>query len=59
MANDFFTGPIGSSLDGADLSYFVSGIVAAVIYLAMRRAFAPRDHLSSPADRHVPSRLQK
>ena len=59
MANDFYTGPIGASLDGADLSYFVSGIVAAVIYLAMRRTFAPRDPLSSPVDRNVASRLHK
>lgn len=42
MANDFYTGPIGADLAGADLSYFVSGIVAAVVYLAARRRFAPR-----------------
>jgi nucleobase:cation symporter-1, NCS1 family len=56
MANDFYTGPIGSSLGGADLSYFVSGIVAALIYLAARR-FAPRrDHLS-PVGRVDASRV--
>jgi NCS1 family nucleobase:cation symporter-1 len=47
MANDFYTGPIGSSLDGADVSYFVSGIAAAVIYLVARRRFAPRNAHSS------------
>jgi NCS1 family nucleobase:cation symporter-1 len=47
MANDFYTGPIGSSLDGADVSYFVSGIAAAVIYLVARRRFAPRNPHSS------------
>jgi hypothetical protein len=63
MANDFYTGPIGSSLDGADLSYFVSGIVAALIYPVARRGFAPRrDYLSSvgrPADCNETSRSQK
>lgn len=47
MANDFYTGPIGSSLGGADVSYFVSGIVAALIYLAARHRFAPRSANSS------------
>ncbi|MBN3453906.1 cytosine permease [Mycobacterium sp. DSM 3803] len=42
MANDFYTGPVGASLAGADLSYFVSGIVAAVIYLVAKRRMAPR-----------------
>ncbi|MDV3123615.1 cytosine permease [Mycobacterium sp. 21AC1] len=46
MANDFYTGPIGADLAGADLSYFVSAIVAAVIYLIARRASS-----SSPAGR--------
>jgi NCS1 family nucleobase:cation symporter-1 len=46
MANDFYTGPIGDRLAGADLSYFVSGIVAAAAYLAMRRRFTPRDSLA-------------
>lgn len=41
MANDFYTGTIGASLAGADLSYFVSGIVAAVVYLVAWRRFAP------------------
>lgn len=41
MANDFYTGPIGAGLGGTDLSYFVSGIAAAVIYLAMRKRSAP------------------
>jgi NCS1 family nucleobase:cation symporter-1 len=47
MANDFYTGSIGASLDGADISYFVSGIVAAVIYLVARRRFAPRTSYAS------------
>jgi len=47
MANDFYTGPIGSSLGGVDVSYFVSGIVAALIYLAARHRFAPRSANSS------------
>jgi nucleobase:cation symporter-1, NCS1 family len=39
MATDLFTGPIGHALDGADLSYFVSFLVAALIYYgASRRA---------------------
>src|SRR4051812_17931533 len=63
MANDFYTGPIGSALDGADLSYFVSGIVAALLYLATRRRLAPRNDFLSPAgqpaDRNEASRLQK
>lgn len=37
VANDFYTGPIGERLGGADLSYFVSGILAAVIYTIWRR----------------------
>lgn len=32
MANDFYTGPIAHRLHGADFSYFVGAIVAAVIY---------------------------
>jgi NCS1 family nucleobase:cation symporter-1 len=47
MANDFYTGPIGSSLDGADVSYFVSGIVAALIYLVARLGKAPRNASAS------------
>lgn len=34
MANDYFTGPIGASLNDVDLSYFVSGLVAAVVFAA-------------------------
>jgi len=45
MANDFYTGPVGHALAGADLSYFVSGIVAAIVYLIARRRFAPRSAL--------------
>jgi NCS1 family nucleobase:cation symporter-1 len=51
MANDFYTGPIGSLLGGADLSYFVSGIVAALIYITTRRRFAPRSGYSSSVSR--------
>src|SRR5699024_9237158 len=32
MANDYFTGPIGEYLNGADLSYFVSGALAAILF---------------------------
>jgi NCS1 family nucleobase:cation symporter-1 len=56
MANDFYTGPIGHSLAGADLSYFVSGVVAAVVYLVMRRRSAP--HGMVP-DEDAARRLQK
>jgi nucleobase:cation symporter-1, NCS1 family len=54
MANDFYTGPIGSALDGADVSYFVSGIVAAVIYLAVRRGHP--SSVSRPAARSEASK---
>jgi NCS1 family nucleobase:cation symporter-1 len=37
MATNLFTGPIGHALDGADLSYFVSFVVAGVIYFAASR----------------------
>lgn len=37
IANDFYTGPIAERLGGADLSYFVSGIIAAVMYTIWRR----------------------
>lgn len=37
IANDFYTGPIAERLGGADLSYFVSGIIAAIIYTIWRR----------------------
>ncbi|WP_160112749.1 cytosine permease [Mycobacterium sp. 3519A] len=45
MANDFYTGPVGHALGGADLSYFVSGIVAALLYLGIRRRTAPHGML--------------
>lgn len=38
MANDFYTGPVGQSLGDADLSYFVSPLIAALLYLVMRRS---------------------
>jgi NCS1 family nucleobase:cation symporter-1 len=58
MANDFYTGPIGVSLAGADLSYFVSAIVAAVIYLVARRRFAPhRASVSPPSERNAASQI--
>ncbi|MGH3628238.1 MAG: purine-cytosine permease family protein [Sciscionella sp.] len=38
MATTFYTGPVGHALGGADLSYFVSFIVAGVIYLALSMA---------------------
>lgn len=42
MATNLYTGPIGHALGGADLSYFVSFVVACVLYgwLAGRRASA-------------------
>jgi NCS1 family nucleobase:cation symporter-1 len=42
MDNYFSTGPVGHALGGADLSYFVSGIVAALLYLGIRRRTTPR-----------------
>jgi NCS1 family nucleobase:cation symporter-1 len=58
MANDFYTGPIGASLAGADLSYFVSGIVAALIYVAARRRFAPHTaFVHQTTDRNKASRF--
>ncbi len=49
MANDFYTGPVGASLAGADLSYFVSGVAAAVIYIVARRRLTPRtDVVTTP-----------
>jgi NCS1 family nucleobase:cation symporter-1 len=58
MANDFYTGPIGVSLAGADLSYFVSAIVAAMIYLVARRRFAPhRASVGSPSERNAASKI--
>ncbi|OBC07461.1 hypothetical protein A5784_09000 [Mycobacterium sp. 852013-50091_SCH5140682] len=59
MANDFYTGPIGISLGGADLSYFVSAIVAAVVYLTARRWFAPNAGAALPPGRPEASRLEK
>lgn len=51
MATNLYTGPIGHALDGADLSYFVSFVVAGVIYyMASRtsmRAFAAADTAAS------------
>lgn len=58
MANDFYTGPIGISLGGADLSYFVSAIVAAVVYLAARRWFAPHGDAVRLAGNPEASRLE-
>lgn len=37
MATNLYTGPIGHALDGADLSYFVSFVVAGVIYYLVSR----------------------
>lgn len=54
MANGFFTGPIGAALDGADLSYFVSGAVAALVYLLMRRGSTPSVAAGGQADRCTP-----
>ncbi|MBX8686515.1 cytosine permease [Mycobacterium sp. 20091114027_K0903767] len=54
MANGFFTGPIGAALDGADLSYFVSGAVAALVYLVMRRGSTPSVGAGGQADSRTP-----
>ncbi|OCB57172.1 hypothetical protein A5722_11990 [Mycobacterium vulneris] len=54
MANGFFTGPIGAALDGADLSYFVSGAVAALVYLVMRRGSTSSVAAGGQADRRTP-----
>lgn len=40
MGNDLFTGPVADQLGGADVSYFVSGIVAAALYAALVRPTA-------------------
>ncbi|MGH3360733.1 MAG: purine-cytosine permease family protein [Nocardioidaceae bacterium] len=37
MGNELFTGPVAAQLGGADVSYFVSGILAAGIYLALAK----------------------
>ncbi|MFF2479177.1 purine-cytosine permease family protein [Streptomyces sp. NPDC058066] len=36
MGTEFYTGPVAKALHGADFSYFVSAVVAAVIYAAWR-----------------------
>ena len=41
MATILYTGPIGNTLAGTDLSYFVSFIVTGVVYF-----FLERQHLS-------------
>lgn len=40
MATDLFTGPIGRALNGADLSYFVSFLVAGGVYILAARRVA-------------------
>lgn len=52
MANDFYTGPIADAMDGADFAYFVSAIVAGVIYWAWRaKDIAPAGaHVGTQAD---------
>ncbi|MBO0828598.1 MAG: hypothetical protein J2P24_12530 [Streptosporangiales bacterium] len=37
MATNLYVGPIGHALDGADLSYFVSFVVAGVAYAIVAR----------------------
>jgi NCS1 family nucleobase:cation symporter-1 len=37
MATSLYTGPIGSALDGADISYLVSAVIAAAIYYPLSR----------------------
>jgi NCS1 family nucleobase:cation symporter-1 len=42
MATVLYTGPIGKSFGGADISYGVSAVVASVIFYAMRRSEGSR-----------------
>jgi nucleobase:cation symporter-1, NCS1 family len=42
MATALYTGPIGKSFGGADISYGVSAVVASVIFYAMRRSEGSR-----------------
>ncbi len=57
MAATFFTGPLATLFGGADLSYFVSFVVAAVVYVALTRPSARpssesrRSHARSAAGR--------
>ena len=48
MAATFFTGPLATVFGGADLSYFVSFVVAAVVYVALTR---PSGRASSESSR--------
>src|SRR5699024_1500700 len=48
MANDYFTGPIGDYLNGADLSYFVSGALAAILFAAIGRPVRSASDIVEP-----------
>jgi len=54
MATDLFTGPIGRALNGADLSYFVSFLVAGGIYIVMSRFAPSATRASTPAQEVEP-----
>ena len=54
MATDLFAGPIGRALNGADLSYFVSFLVAGGIYIVMSRFAPSANRASTPAQEVEP-----
>jgi len=54
MATDLFTGPIGRALNGADLSYFVSFLVAGGIYIVMSRFAPSANRATTPAQEVEP-----
>jgi NCS1 family nucleobase:cation symporter-1 len=52
MATSLYTGPLGHALDGADISYVVSAVVAAAIYYPLSRTEIST-RTASPADSTV------
>lgn len=54
MANDYFTGPIGEYLNGADLSYFVSGALAAILFAAIGRPVRDVPEVVEPVTEEEP-----
>ena len=58
MATVLYTGPIGKSFGGADISYGVSAVVASVIFYVMRKSAGPRRSAAVPRlRRHRSGRL--
>ncbi|MBO0872474.1 MAG: cytosine permease [Pseudonocardia sp.] len=53
MATNLYTGPIGHALGGADLSYFVSFVVASVLYALLARRNATVDRNADLVHRHA------